>query len=99
MSVDLITCPHCRSEIPHGANVCKGCRAEIAYGTPPIFFWVGVILPVVASLWMDDKFHLHNTPFEWVFIIPVVVVGWFFFYWLSQKLFSKRINFTRRMNK
>ncbi|MEI2606948.1 hypothetical protein V8O11_24710 [Erwinia aphidicola] len=34
---NLITCSHCRSDIPRGANVCKGCRAEIKYGTPGLF--------------------------------------------------------------
>lgn len=31
-----ITCPHCRGSVPWGATVCRGCQAEIEYGTPTV---------------------------------------------------------------
>lgn len=29
---DVIFCPMCKTSVPHGAIVCTGCQAEIAYG-------------------------------------------------------------------
>ncbi len=36
----MMDCPHCLSEIPYEANVCRGCQAEIKYGT----LWVYILL-------------------------------------------------------
>jgi hypothetical protein len=40
-------CPHCRTEVPHGASVCTGCQAEVEYGTP---FWAFAAVFVVAAI-------------------------------------------------
>ncbi|WP_460124291.1 hypothetical protein [Pseudomonas sp. S2_C03] len=46
-----VTCPHCMNEVPWGAHVCRGCQAEVRYGTPQgvvVFF---LILCVIAGWW------------------------------------------------
>ena len=30
--MSMMTCPHCGMQVPKGANVCRGCGAEIVYG-------------------------------------------------------------------
>ncbi|MDR5756159.1 hypothetical protein [Caballeronia sp. LZ035] len=29
-----LTCPHCLYGVPRGAQVCRGCQAEVYYGLP-----------------------------------------------------------------
>ena len=97
----LITCSHCRSEIPHGANVCKGCRAEIKYGTPGLFMFVGFIIPLVvgffpAKLWVVTLgFNETIAYFIWG---VVTVVGWFLATKFCSKMFRNHVSFTRLKN-
>ncbi|MEM5372845.1 hypothetical protein V4C53_43550 [Paraburkholderia azotifigens] len=30
--MNTLTCPHCHSDVPRGASVCRGRQAEITYG-------------------------------------------------------------------
>ena len=68
-SNNTITCPHCINEVPWGAQVCRGCHAEIRYGTPrgvAVFF---LILSVVAGWWAAKLVHdfiTTNSTFLWV---------------------------------
>lgn len=47
---NMMTCPHCHTQVSHGAKVCRGCQAEIEYGTPnfiaSIFFILSIIIGV-----------------------------------------------------
>ncbi|WP_025903372.1 zinc ribbon domain-containing protein [Tatumella sp. UCD-D_suzukii] len=99
MNTEMMICPHCKSEIPHGANVCRGCQAEIRYGTPGLFMLAGFILPLLATSWILNALRTHSTFVMWFIGLPLTVIGWLFFYKLSQKLFSRRIHFSRTVKK
>jgi hypothetical protein len=47
---DLV-CPHCYTEVPRGASVCRGCQAEIEYGTPA----AAIVAVAIASLFLAIK--------------------------------------------
>lgn len=97
----LITCEHCRSEIPHGANVCRGCKAEIKYGTPGIFKFVGFLLPLIAG-WYAAKFCAltlgFNHTFAYIVWAITAAVGWYFAKKILSNLFGNYISFTRLKN-
>jgi len=59
MSTNLITCEHCRSEIPRGANVCRGCHAEIKYGPRPLFLWLSFLGPFAAGFFLCKFLHTY----------------------------------------
>jgi len=99
---NLITCSHCRSDIPRGANVCKGCRAEIKYGTPGLFLLLGLLLPVGAGLYVA-KFLATSLGFnETVSHIAwggITLAGWYMAYRVCNACFSDYVSFTRQKNK
>jgi len=41
-----LTCPHCYAQVPRGATVCRGCKAEVHYGAGQTSFWVTAILGI-----------------------------------------------------
>lgn len=56
-----VTCPHCMNEVPWGAHVCRGCQAEVRYGTPrgvAVFFF---ILSVVFGWWAAKAVYVFIT--------------------------------------
>lgn len=56
-----VTCPHCVTEVPWGARVCRGCQAEIEYGTPRgITAFLGIIC-LIAGWYAAKVFHLYIT--------------------------------------
>lgn len=85
----MMQCPHCMSEIPHGAKVCRGCQAEIEYGTPPVLFLI--YLGVSAYLG-----YMVGTS-TWTFLGWIVGVVLFIGLAIlsESKLFANRINFKR----
>ncbi|MBL1321039.1 MAG: hypothetical protein COA63_008280 [Methylophaga sp.] len=83
-----LKCPHCHETVSIGATVCKGCQAEIEYGTPIfivlIIFLISVFLGVAAS-------DLGNSYLGWgvgVVVLVSLFVG-------SEKIFSNRVKFKR----
>lgn len=84
-SNNTVTCPHCMNTVPRGAQVCRGCQAEIRYGTPQgvaIFF---LILCVVTGWWGAKLVHDYistNPAILWV------VFGAFFLFcgFISRKI-------------
>ncbi len=97
----LITCVHCRSDIPHGASVCKGCRAEIKYGTPGFFMLVGFILPIVVG-WYAASYGIKSLGFNetvgYIIWSIITITGWFFATKICSSLFSNYVSFTRLKN-
>ena len=53
-----LICPHCMSQVPRGAHVCRGCQAEVHYGAPR---WVSIlcaILSVIGGWWVVKAIHM-----------------------------------------
>jgi len=54
-----LTCPHCHARVPHGATVCRGCKAELEYGTPAAAYLIPLIVACcVAWLVLYGMYHL-----------------------------------------
>jgi hypothetical protein len=45
-----IICTHCMTAVPHGATVCRGCKAEIEYGVPDSTYGVLVLGSALLGL-------------------------------------------------
>ena len=45
---EVMTCPHCLSQVPRGATVCTGCQAEVEYG-PARMWYLGLLALAVAG--------------------------------------------------
>lgn len=102
MTERLITCTHCRSKIPLGANVCSGCRAEIECGTPNAMLLLALLIP--GALGFSFVKYLHaNVDFSntalWTIWGVITVAGFGVLAWGMAKLFKNRIEFTRQKNK
>lgn len=54
-----VTCPHCMNEVPWGARVCRGCHAEISYGTPRAIAIFFTVLCVIAGWYAAKRVHTH----------------------------------------
>ena len=84
-------CPHCYEIVPAGAKVCKGCQAEIEYGTPYfvalIIFFISVVLGISASSLIEggSSFLGWGTG---IVVFLSLFIG-------SEKVFSKRVKFKR----
>ncbi|CAM7676798.1 MULTISPECIES: hypothetical protein [Enterobacterales] len=93
----LIECPHCKSEIPHGANVCRGCQAEISYGPSGFSYAITLIVPIVCGYFLAKKVDAELL--KWVLFFVAAVPLWWLLgkYLLVRK--ADRINFERKMNK
>lgn len=74
-----VTCPHCMNEVPWGAHVCRGCQAEIEYGTPRVVTaFLGILCLIVGwyaakvvRLYVTD----HSTVLWTVFAIVFGVLA------------------------
>lgn len=90
MTGQNMTCSECRTDIPVGAKVCRGCHAEISYGTP------GELLLVNAGAWVGIGFYL-NSHFAWSNNISTVVAigGFVATALLLAKVFKNDVRFTR----
>lgn len=87
---NMMICPHCRTEVPHGAKVCRGCQAEIEYGTPNFVGFIILLLSILAG------FKLHSL-FEnlWISIIASGMLFFVMMFISEVKLFPNRVNFKR----
>lgn len=92
---NMITCPHCRSEIPDGASVCRGCNAEIKYGTPLFFIIFGIVAPFFFAAWISKLLGIGAGILEWIVIVPLTLSGWFLFFKIGQKMYSGKARFIR----
>lgn len=74
-----VSCPHCMNNVPWGASVCRGCHAEISYGTPQASIVVFIIVSVAAGWYAAKLVHDHlstNSTVLWVvFGIVFALVG------------------------
>ena len=99
----MMDCPHCLSEIPHGAHVCRGCQAEVKYGTPGFYILLGFLWPIFFTYWLICKLNesFHNIPnlFYLIFALVLVIIGWFISIILCERLFSNKIRFIRMVKK
>lgn len=87
---DLV-CPHCHGTVPHGASVCRGCNAEIEYGSPPIAF----LLIAIVSAFLGFKTY-SIVPESLRFIAWVVGISCFVASSiLLNKMFNDRVIFKR----
>lgn len=86
-----LTCPHCRSLVPRGATVCRGCQAELKYGPANGMFGGALLVAAVVGIEVDK-------------ILPgaLSIVGWIagiaVFAGLSalvQKKYADRVIFKR----
>ncbi|EMB9957254.1 hypothetical protein U9665_001396 [Escherichia coli] len=93
----LIECPHCKSEIPHGANVCRGCQAEISYGPSGFSYAITLIVPIVLGYFLAKQ--VDTGLLKWIlFFVAAIPSFWFFRKFLILRK-ADRINFERKMNK
>lgn len=83
-----IVCPHCHTNVPLGAKVCRGCQAEVEYGAPPAALLISLFVAVVVGINVGTSTHSF--------------VGWAVFIALSIgsvygciKFFKDRVNFKR----
>lgn len=86
-----VTCPFCKTLVPRGATVCKGCNAVVEYRTPPLMYIVLIVVSIFAGLKIPNIVGL-NVPFA------SVIVGLLFFIfvcYLSSQIFASRIHFER----
>ncbi len=82
---DLI-CSHCHTELPHNANVCRGCQAEVEYGVPSSSFVFLLIIAIITGITTRNM-----TLGGWVALTTVLVGGSV----ALSMLFADRIAFKR----
>ncbi|WP_156521191.1 hypothetical protein [Halothiobacillus diazotrophicus] len=81
-------CPHCRTEVPQGANVCTGCQAEIEYGTPNAAFIAVFLAAALLGGWIGTNV---NSTVGWIAFAIILVGGLIGCF----KLFTNRVSFKR----
>lgn len=87
---DLV-CPHCHNTVSHGASVCRGCQAEVEYGTPRIVFIVLLVVSVVMGFKTTESVSPSFSFLGWVVGVGFFVAGIV----LLTKFFADRVNFKR----
>ncbi len=58
-NINDLTCPHCLGSVPRGASVCRGCQAEIEYGTS--FFEIVALIFISIFVGVLTDSMLPNT--------------------------------------
>jgi hypothetical protein len=94
-----LICPHCHARVPNGATVCRGCKAEIEYGTPGGAQLVPWVLSAIATYLVLYVLH------AWLHVSSIIVfwiVGLAFFIgvlgWVGlvlEKRYANRVVFHR----
>ncbi|MCH7420023.1 hypothetical protein [Pseudomonas mosselii] len=93
-----ITCPHCMNQVPRGAHVCRGCHAEIHYGTPRWVVILCTILSVVGGWWAAKIVHTFittNSTVLWVIFGIAFVMLALGSRKLCKRLYAERTIFRR----
>jgi len=94
-----LTCPHCHARVPRGATVCRGCKAELEYGTPAwLYLFPFVIATFAAPYTVAFAYRWLHIRSENVCLIIglttfIGVMGYLCS--LLNKLFSNRVVFRR----
>ncbi|WP_162085402.1 hypothetical protein [Sulfuriferula nivalis] len=81
-----LTCPHCHTELPHSANTCHGCQAEVEYGVPSSAF----ILLLITAIFIGVATRNMSLG-GWVALTAILVCGSV----ALTSLFANRIAFKR----
>lgn len=92
----FLTCPHClKDDAPYGAKVCRGCYAQIEYGSPSFALALAIALPLFAA-WHAGAYADHTLgtglPVMAATGIPLLVISLY----ACKRLFAKRVIFRRR---
>lgn len=94
-----LSCPHCMNNVPWGARVCRGCHAEISYGTPPFIAITLTVLSVVAGFVVGKLFHdllsITNSTVLWIVCGATTLLGWWFSFKNCRRFFRERTWFKR----
>jgi hypothetical protein len=85
------TCPHCHGSVPYGAKVCRGCQAEVEYGTPPAAIIALAILLAFIGYKISAILPNALSFMGWIVGIGGFVAGCL----LLAKTFEKRVIFKR----
>lgn len=89
--MEEIKCPHCYEIVPRGARVCKGCQAEIDYGTPSFIAMLSLIVSVVLGFIASGMIDGGNGYLGF----GVGIVSMIAMFLCTEKIFSKRVKFKR----
>ena len=86
-----LKCPHCFGGVPYGASVCRGCQAEVEYGTPTTFvifsIFAAIILACAASIFLPSIIPYRGIS---TFVLTIVLAIIF-----ARNVFKDRIAFLR----
>jgi len=86
-----LVCPHCRSDVPRGARVCTGCKAEVEYGASPrATIQAALAAAVLAGLLFTQIPHV-----PWWVAVLAAVGAFFGATYLYATYFADRIVFYR----
>ncbi|MGH8086007.1 MAG: hypothetical protein ACREPV_12145 [Lysobacter sp.] len=85
---NVVACPHCHGEVPFGAKVCRGCQAEVEYGTPPAAALLVFLLAFFGAWYVGSSF---GSAFGWVALVVFLGGG----IYLCQRAFKHRVSFKR----
>lgn len=87
--MDELTCPHCHGNVPRGATVCRGCQAEVEYGTPRLLFGVLMLVALVLGVQVDNAM---GSTLGWAAGVGIAIGSAV----LLNRLFANRVIFKRR---
>jgi hypothetical protein len=83
-----LICPHCHGNVSYGANVCRGCQAEVEYGTPRFV----MVIVMIFSVFIGVKTASALADWlGWIVGIAIFFAGVF----AANTLFRERVNFKR----
>lgn len=97
-----VTCPHCMNHVPWGAHVCRGCQAEIHYGTPRIITGILAIVCLLAGWYAAKIVRLYvteNSTVLWIVFAVVFAALAFPCVKFCKRLFADRTMFKRLYRK
>jgi hypothetical protein len=82
------TCPHCHTQVPHGAKVCTGCQAEVEYGAPKEALMAVFVVAIIAGVYLGNR---TSAIMGWITFGVLLVGGCIGCF----KVFANRVNFKR----
>lgn len=95
-----LTCGHCgHGPIPWGAGVCRGCHAEVHYGTPKSLLWIVFGVSFVAAYLLLRVAHfglgVQSHKALWMVFGVSIVSLMIFGFATCRRLFRNRAVFYR----
>ncbi len=97
-----ITCPHCMNNVPWGARVCRGCQAEISYGTPLASIIFFIVLSVGAGWYVTKLAHDYlftNSTLLWCVFAAVLIPCAILSRKACKRLYDGKTEFRRHYRK